>query len=158
MDDTVPPNIVSYRHDHRGQWRSEAEGISGFGEILLAAVVLSVLGCVLLHAEWLGNCIHMFMWSLLKQTLAILVVVWGLLYSGTPLKGYPRNKDTPLIRTHFRGLRVSILEGSHVLLENRGIPAHLHCECSVRAIIATPYSPIRVAWAFALLESMSWCD
>jgi len=42
---------VSYRHVHRGQWRSEAEGISGFGEILLAAVVLSVLGCVLLQAE-----------------------------------------------------------------------------------------------------------
>jgi len=51
VDDTVPPNIVSYRHDRRGQWRSEAEGISGFGEVLLAAVVLSVPGCVLLRAE-----------------------------------------------------------------------------------------------------------
>ena len=61
-------------------------------------------------------------------------------YSGTPLKGHPWNEDTPLIRTlhqvptsykyvlfapwnedtplirtHFKGPRVSVLEGSHCI-------------------------------------------
>ena len=106
------------------------------------------------------------------------------LYSGTPLKGHPLNEDTslirtvdqvptsykyeivlfapwnevtPLIRSHFRGPRVSVLEGSHYtwikLTHPRSNSTQVFLQPSTTCSLLKPHPHIN---KLAIVMALSW--